>query len=238
MLCCHSPCVPTRVQERVAKDEGYDSVGDQSPRGTPDIPSTDGGNGQREVCLCGTNLSVVKGLCVITADIVAAAQRNKRKVHADFVSTVIDVDGVKKVLLEAQDKVVDLRSKHLDMQRHHRHAEENHIKAADINKTATIQLNDAISSGMEKNSLQNLEAMADLSHAVLRSSTTELERVTRKLRFAASSLQTARNAAEEHVREYEHLLRQRDRASAPLELEDRVMDAVTSFMQKESDVKN
>ena len=187
-------------------------------------------------CICGVDAGVVKGLLHINEDIVAAAQRNKRKIHAEFAANAEDIEGVKKALVDAQDKVVLLRGKHAEMLKHHRRGEENHLNAADINKSATIELNQALSAGEEQECIKNLQALSNISHAIMRSSTVELERLNRKLRFTGTNLESARTRVEAYVKEYEDLLQRRDQVSEALKVEDRLMDVVSDFMQKESNV--
>ena len=66
-----------------------------------------------------TRLSLMKGLCVITKDILAAARQNKWKNEAESVASVVDVESVTKALGEAHDEVVKIRGKHAEMLRHH-----------------------------------------------------------------------------------------------------------------------
>ena len=183
---------------------------------------------------CQEESPIVMGLCAITDEIVSAARLKKRKLQEDMVSSKADLDSAKKSLLHAQDRVIHLKEKYGEMQRHLGRAEQNHNIAADLSKTASIQLNDAISSNTETDSLKNLQALAKLCGAVLKSTTTEMERVTKKTTLIHDNLQTARKRVEEYVRLYEDQIRRRDRASTTLQEEVRLMDVVAEFIQKEN----
>ena len=98
----------------------------------------------------------MKGLHQITEDIVEATRRKKRKIQDEFAASVADVEEVEKVLVDAQDKVVILKGKHAEMLKHFRRGEENHFTAAEVNKSATIELNEALTSGETAGSIKNL----------------------------------------------------------------------------------
>ena len=214
------------------KDERVDDTEEQHVRPGSTILT----NGQR--CICGPDSPLLQGLGVITDDIIQAARRNKRKIQAEFVASTADVDNVKITLADAQDKVVLLRGKHQEMLRHQRCAEEHHKKASEISKSATIQLAEATSSGAQAIAVQNLQSLAKLSQAVLRSSTVELERITKKIGTFEDDLQRARYRVELQVEAYEDLLRRRDRASKAPEQEEVLINTVTEFMQKEGHPRN
>ena len=53
------------------------------------------------------------------------------------------------------------------------------------------------------------------------------------MRFTGTNLETARKGVEDHVNHYEELIGRQARASEALEQENRLMDAVTDFMEKD-----
>ena len=73
---------------------------------------------------------------------------------------------------------------------------------------------------------------------MLNSSSMELQRVSRKLRFADAQLKGGRAWVEEHVKAYEVLKTRQDKASEALNREEAVLNAVTEFLEKHPDGPN
>ena len=184
--------------------------------------------------LCQDESPVVMGLCVITEEIVTAAGLKKRKIQEDIVACTADLDTAKKELLHAQDRVIAIKDKFNEMQRHHHRAQKNYNFAADLSKAVSIQLHAAVSTETATESLKNVRCLKNICEAVLKSTTLEMERVTKKTSLLGDNLKSARKRVEERVGVYEDLLHRRDRASKAQQEELRLMDVVTEFMRKES----
>ena len=184
-------------------------------------------------CVCIADSCVAKGLYIITEDVVAAARRKKRKVHADFAATAADIEAIKKSLTIEQDKVIIARDKHAAMVLHHRRAEEHFTKSVEIEKSTSNQLAEILSENSNSQSIQDLRSLAKVSWTIRNSATAELDRLTRKMKFVKANLRAARARVEEMVNKYEELITRRDKASETLKREDALMSAVTEFMQNE-----
>ena len=176
----------------------------------------------------------MKGMFVINQDIIEAAQRKKRKIHEENLASAADLEGARKAFEEAQDKVVQLRGKNVEMKRHHRRGEENYFSAEEIWRNASIQVAEGSTNGTEPDHMDKLRAIATLSTAILKSATVELERLTRKLRYTDRNLQVAHDLAEEKVLVFEDHKRRQDQASRILQVEEPLMNAVTNFLEREN----
>ena len=136
-----------------------------------------------ERCTYGGEEKFVRGLRVISDEIVEATRRNKRKIHAEYVASAEDKEKAMRDLVAAQDKVVTLKAKHGELLRHHRRAQKNYFKVAHIRETTTIELASAISACAEQGTVKKLRPLAAVSGAVLTSTTMELERLNTKVRI-------------------------------------------------------
>ena len=139
---------------------------------------------------------------MINAEVCATAQRRKRKIHKDYLAIANELESARKAFRDAQDKVVLLRRKHVEMKRHHCKGEENYNTTTDINQSATIKVAEAIASNEEPGCIDKLREIATLSHAILKSATVELGRLNRKFRYAERNLQSVRCIAADKVLEF------------------------------------
>lgn len=176
----------------------------------------------------------MRGLCLIKDDVVEAARRKKRKIHAEYDASVSEKEGAMRSIVEAQDRVVTLKSKNEEMKRHRRRGEKNYFKAADMRESTCIELAAAISAGAAQGTIGALKPLAAVTDAVLTSTTMELERLNRKSRILEKTLQTARGIVEGKVNDYDTLLRRQNRATEALNVEEELLNAVTEFMAKKS----